>query len=287
MLAPRRRGSVAAMFDSDPHERSAGIRPTARRALVLEMRRTAMAMQQVARQRLSEDGMTRPTLEEAHARADTARGSRSSALLYGPILWWGERAGNADRRRDLLATVHGQVLEVGAGTGLNVPLYPGGLDRLVLTEPEPNMVRRLERRLARLGLSAEVVRAPAEALPFDAGTFDTVVSTLVFCTVEDPAAALVEVARVLRPGGSLLFLEHTRSEEPRLARWQDRLHGPWRSFADGCNCNRRTLELLERAGFEVTVIERAAWRRMPAIVRPLVAGRAVTTGRNAGGPETS
>jgi SAM-dependent methyltransferase len=280
MLARRRRGSVAAMFDPEPHERSAGIFPTARRALVLEMRRTAMATQQVARQRLREEGVTRPTLEEARARAETARGARSSAFLYGPILWWGERAGNADRRRKLLATAHGRVLEVGAGTGLNLPLYPEGLDRLVLTEPERNMARRLERRLARLGRSAEVVRAPAEALPFDDGAFDTVVSTLVLCTVEDPAASLAEVARVLRSGGSLLFLEHTRSEEPRLARWQDRLHGPWRSFADGCNCNRRTLELLEGAGFEVTVIERAAWRRMPPIVRPLIAGRAVAAGRH-------
>jgi ubiquinone/menaquinone biosynthesis C-methylase UbiE len=142
------------------------------------------------------------------------------------------------------------------------------------------MARRLERRLARLGRSAEVVRAPAEALPFDDGAFDTVVSTLVLCTVEDPAASLAEVARVLRSGGSLLFLEHTRSEEPGLARWQDRLHGPWRSFADGCKCNRRTRELLEGAGFEVTVIERAAWRRMPPIVRPLIAGRAVAAGRH-------
>ena len=268
------------MFDPEPHEQSEGIYPAARRALVLEMRSRAMATQQGARQRLRAEGMTRPTLAEARARAETARGARSSAFLYGPILWWGERAGNADRRRKLLATAHGQVLEVGAGTGLNLPLYPEALDRLVLTEPEQNMARRLERRLARLGRSAEVVRAPAEALPFDDDTFDTVVSTLVLCTVEDPAASLAEVARVLRTGGSLLFLEHTRSEEPRLALWQDRLHGPWRSFADGCNCNRRTLELLEKARFEVTVIERAAWRRMPPIVRPLIAGRAVATGRH-------
>jgi hypothetical protein len=86
------------------------------------------------------------------------------------------------------------------------------------------------------------------------------------------------MGRVLRPDGSLLFLEHVRSEEPRRARWQDRLHGPWRSFADGCNCNRRTLELLEGAGFHVEWIERAAWRRMPPIVRPLVSGRAVLRG---------
>ena len=95
------------------------------------------------------------------------------------------------------------------------------------------------------------------------------VSTFVLCTVQNPRAALEEVARVLRPDGSLLFLEHMRSEEERLARWQDRLHGPWKSFADGCNSNPQTTELLTGAGFEVTAIERAAWRRMPPIVRPL------------------
>jgi SAM-dependent methyltransferase len=245
---------------------------------MLEMRRTAMATQQAARQRLHEEGLTRPTLEEARARAEIARGARSSALLYDRILWWAERAGNADRRRDLLASAHGHVLELGAGTGLNLPHYPDRVDRLVLTEPEKNMARRLERRLGWLGRSAEVIRAPAEALPFDDATFDTVVSTLVLCTVEDPTAALAEVARVLRPSGSLLFLEHVRSEHPRLARWQDRLHGPWRSFADGCNCNRRTLHLIARQGFDVELIDHATWRRMPRIVRPLVSGRAVHKG---------
>ena len=220
--------------------------------------------------------VTRPTLEEAQAKAEATRGSWSSALLYGPVLWWGERAGNAERRRRLVAGAHGRVLEIGAGTGLNLPFYPEGLDRLVLTEPEQHMVGRLESRLERLGRSAEVVRAPADALPFDDGSFDVVVCALVLCTVDDPAAALSEVARVLRPGGSFLFLEHTRSEEPRLARWQERLHGPWKSFADGCNCNRRTLDLLDEAGYEVTVTERAVWRGMPAIVHPLVAGRAVS-----------
>lgn len=219
--------------------------------------------------------MTRPTVDEARERAERVPGARLSAFIYDPFLWWAERAGNADRRRELLAAARGRVLEVGAGTGLNLPHYTDGIDRLVLTEPEKNMGRRLERRLARLGRSAEVVRAPAEALPFDDDAFDTVVSAFVLCTVRDPRAALAEVARVLRPGGSLLFLEHVRSQDPRLARWQDRLHDLWKSFADGCNCNRRTLELLEGEGFDVGPIDRASWRRMPPIVRPLVTGRAV------------
>lgn len=214
------------------------------------------------------------TREQAQTQADAARGSRFSAAIYDPLLGWAERAGMAERRRRLLAPVRGHVLELGAGTGLNLRHYPAGVERLVLAEPEPNMARRLERRVQRLGRDAEVVRAPAEALPFDDGTFDTVVSTLVLCTVPEPRAALAEVNRVLRPGGALLFLEHVRSEEPRLARWQDRLHRPWQAFADGCNCNRPTLALLERAGYTVDVTGRDSWRRMPPIVRPLVSGRA-------------
>ncbi len=218
--------------------------------------------------------MTAPTVEEAEAKAAAAPGNWFSSLIYDPFLWWAERSGMADLRRKLLGSAEGSVLELGAGTGLNLPHYPRELDRLVLAEPEKHMAKRLERRLDRLGRRAELVRAPAEALPFDDETFDTVVSTLVLCTVEDPERSLEEIRRILRPGGSLLFLEHVRSDAPRLARWQDRLHGAWRSFADGCNCNRRTLELLSERGFDVSGADRASWRGMPPIVRPLVSGSA-------------
>jgi ubiquinone/menaquinone biosynthesis C-methylase UbiE len=112
-------------------------------------------------------------------------------------------------------------------------------------------------------------------LPFRDGTFDTVVSTLVFCTVPDVAAALREVRRVLAPGGELLFLEHVRAEPgTRLERWQDRLHGPWKAFACGCNCNRDFLGELEAAGFTVGDLERRSWRFMPPLIRPVVVGAA-------------
>jgi len=229
--------------------------------------------------------MTRATVEDAQARAAAVPSSWSFSMIYDPFLWWAERAGMAERRRALLASARGSVLELGAGTGLNLRHYPDELDRLVLTEPGRHMARRLERRIDRLERRPEMVRAPVEALPFDEGVFDTVVSTLVLCTVEDPQRALAEIRRVLRPEGSLLFLEHVRSDDRRLARWQDRLHRPWRSFAEGCNCNRPSLELLRRAGFEVSAGERARWRRMPPIVRPLVSGRAsplAATPRRAG-----
>jgi ubiquinone/menaquinone biosynthesis C-methylase UbiE len=207
--------------------------------------------------------------------APEAKGSWFSALAYDPFLWLGERAGMAQRRRRLLSTARGRVLELGAGTGLNLPHYPERVERLVLAEPEEHMVARLKRRRDELGRSAEIVSAPAEALPFDDESFDTVVSTMVLCTVADPQRALAEAHRVLASGGNLLFVEHVRADDERLARWQDRLQKPWESFADGCICNRRTLELLRGEGFDVTVTERGAWRRMPPIVRPLVAGRAV------------
>ena len=198
---------------------------------------------------------------------------RLSARVYDPVLWLGERRGLRARRRELLAGARGLTLEIGGGTGLNLPLYPHGLERLVLAEPDAAMRARLSRRAASAGQPASVIDAGAEALPFESGSVDTVVSTLVLCTVGSPEAALREIARVLAPGGQLLFLEHVRAGSPRLSRRQDRLARPWRAFAAGCNCNRPTPELMTAAGFELEVRE-ASWSGMPSIVRPLVYGRA-------------
>jgi len=199
---------------------------------------------------------------------------RYSARAYDPFLWLGERLGMARRRRELLADAHGEVLEIGAGTGLNLAHYPAAVERLVLTEPVEGMARALERRVRRLGANARVARAAAERLPFPDDSFDVVVSTLVLCTVEDPERALGEIARVLRPGGRLLFIEHLRSDHGRWAGWQDRLEGAWAAFGDGCRCNQPTLELLERSPLRLGGLERAAWTGMPPMVRPLAIGAA-------------
>ena len=198
---------------------------------------------------------------------------RIFALVYDPFLWLGEIAGMRRRRSTLLGDARGRVVEVGAGTGLNIAHYPEGIAELVLIEPEPGMRRRLARRLQRHGRGARIVDAPAECLPLDDASVDTVVSTLVLCTVDDPEGALREIARVLRPDGQLLFVEHVRASSRFLAACQDYLFQPWRRFAGGCRCNRPTVELMRDCGFTVAADD-VVWRGMPPIVRPLMMGRA-------------
>jgi ubiquinone/menaquinone biosynthesis C-methylase UbiE len=120
-----------------------------------------------------------------------------------------------------------------------------------------------------------VVEAPAERLPFEDSSFDTAVFTLVLCTAPDPQAALTETARILRPGGKLLFLEHVRAEDAGLARWQDRLEKPWRFVGDGCHCNRDTVATIEASPLAVERVEHGKLPKAPPIVRPLVRGEAV------------
>lgn len=199
--------------------------------------------------------------------------SRFTAALYEPFLWMGERLGMATRRRQLLADASGAVLEIGAGTGLNLRHYPAGLEELVLAEPGEPMAGRIDLSRAPEGVPVRVVRAPAEQLPFADESFDTVVSTLVLCTVSNPARALSEVARVLRPGGRLLFLEHVEADPGWRHGLQRRTARPWAAFADGCRCDRPTLATIE-SQLRVESVDRGRWRGMPAIVKPLVWGSA-------------
>jgi ubiquinone/menaquinone biosynthesis C-methylase UbiE len=200
--------------------------------------------------------------------------ARAFAAVYDPFLWVGERAGLREHRKGLLRRSAGYTIEIGAGTGLNLAYYPDDVDGLVLVEPDAAMRRRLAPRLARSRLRARLIDAPAEQLPFPDGSVDTVVSTFVLCTVDAPDLALQEIVRVLKPDGQLLFIEHVRSDSPRLARWQDRLANPWRRFARGCRCNRATAELMVASGFELEDLDDASWRAVPPIVRPLIIGRA-------------
>jgi SAM-dependent methyltransferase len=196
------------------------------------------------------------------------------AALYDRIMRRGEERSMRKRRGELIANARGRTLEIGAGTGANIPYYPDAVRELILAEPFEPMRRRLERKLGESGKSASTLDASAEAIPLEDESVDTVVSTLVLCTVDFPDLALAEVRRVLRPGGQLLFLEHVRSHSLRVARWQDRLETPWRHFGAGCRCNRDTIASIAAAGFS-TQYEDAHWMGVPPILASLAIGRAV------------
>lgn len=205
-----------------------------------------------------------------------------SDLLWAPLFARGynrfnrdaEDGGLREKRRALLSRAAGRTLEIGAGTGVNLDLYPDSVTELVLAEPDGQMREQLRRKLAAAGRHAELLAAGGEQLPFPDASFDTVVATLVLCTVPDPAAVLAEVARLLEPGGRLLFLEHVRAEDEKTARWQDRLERPWSWFGRGCHPNRDTLAAIEASPLEVADVERDRMPKAPPIVRPLIVGEA-------------
>lgn len=209
------------------------------------------------------------------SRIYDATWGRFFAAMYDRSLKATEEAGLRQIRRELLAGAGGRVLELGAGTGVNLDLYPQAVEELVLVEPDSHMAKRLRLKMAEAGRTATLTEAFAERLPFDEASFDCAVATLVLCTIPDPAAALAEVARVLKPGGRLLFIEHVRAEDPALARWQDRLEKPWRFLGDGCHCNRDTVATIAASPLALGTVDRERMPKAPPIVSPLVRGSAV------------
>lgn len=200
--------------------------------------------------------------------------SRIFALTYDRMIAKAERAGLAAHRAAVLAGVTGRVLEIGGGTGANLVHYGPGVACLTLTEPDPAMLKRLRRRAEELAPTATVLRATAEDLPFDDAVFDVVVSTLTLCSVGDQRRAVGELRRVLRPGGRLLFVEHLRSEDERVARMQDRMN--WLNrLTVCCDCNRPTLDTLRAAGFAISEVVRTELPGAPPFARPLAVGSAV------------
>jgi ubiquinone/menaquinone biosynthesis C-methylase UbiE len=195
------------------------------------------------------------------------------AMTYDRQIARAEKAGLRAFRERLLAEASGEVLEIGGGTGANLTCYGPAVTALTITEPEPAMLRRLERKAGQQRPSARVLRAPAEDLPFEDHTFDMAVSTLVLCGVDDQPRALRELRRVLRPGGQLLFIEHLRSGDPGTARLQDQLNWLNRLMVC-CDCNRPTLDSIRNAGFTLTQAEHTALPKAPKFVRPAVLGRA-------------
>jgi ubiquinone/menaquinone biosynthesis C-methylase UbiE len=199
--------------------------------------------------------------------------SKLFALTYDRQMAKVEKTTLQSLRESLLAEAGGDVLEIGGGTGANLPFYRPEAGSLTITEPDAAMMRRLARRARQQAPLAKILRAPAEDLPFEDGTFDVVVSTMVLCSVSDQPRALRQLRRVLRPGGQLLFIEHVRSGDPRLARHQDRMNWMCQAVMR-CDCNRPTLTSIEETGFAVSQVEHLTMPKAPSFVSPLIVGSA-------------
>jgi ubiquinone/menaquinone biosynthesis C-methylase UbiE len=195
------------------------------------------------------------------------------AAVYDRVMSGAEAACLGDWRRELIAPLAGEVLEVGAGTGVNVVHYGRDVTRLVLAEPEPNMRRRLARhtRLAH----AEISDASLERLPWPDASFDAVVCTLVLCSVPHVDRAAAEIHRVLRPGGTLAFIEHCAADEGsgRL-KWQHRIEPLWSRIAGNCHVTRHPDRALRAAGFDLAGVERTSIQKALPWVRPSIRGLA-------------
>jgi ubiquinone/menaquinone biosynthesis C-methylase UbiE len=209
---------------------------------------------------------------DIHGGGEGKRGHPIFAALYDRMATSAERRWMGGRRRRLLAGASGAVLEIGGGTGANLPHYRD-VDLVTVAEPDPFMRKRLSQKLADARVPVEVSEAGAEALPFPDGSVDTVVSTLVLCTVPDQGSALDEIRRVLRPGGRLLFIEHVRAEGS-AARWQDRLEPLWRRLFGGCHPNRDTVAAFEESGFEIESFESFLPPDPLSVLMPCVQGSA-------------
>lgn len=201
------------------------------------------------------------------------------SAIYDPFMRSAEEACLRAWRDELLFGLHGEVLEIGAGTGANLAHYPKGIG-LVLTEPDPHMLGKLRARVSReFKGEVDVVAAGSGALPFADGSFDHVVSTLVLCSVESVEQTLEEVRRVLRPGGTLVFLEHVAAEDhPSRLTWQRRLEPFWKRVAGNCHLTRRTGESIVAAGFEIEREVKESMRKSNPLVRATIRGRAKKPG---------
>ena len=173
-------------------------------------------------------------------------------LLMVPNDWLGLRR----QRARLAEAATGRVLEIGTGTGLNLSHFTQATE-VVAIDPDPHMLKRAARRVSQAPCPVRLEVLAGESMPFPSEDFDTVVISLTLCTIPDPAEALLEAGRVLKPGGSLIFLEHVRSPRPSTARFQDFITPYWRRIAGGCHTNRETLDTIAANGFEITSLWRS------------------------------
>lgn len=206
---------------------------------------------------------------------DATWGKYVFAGMYDKFLSRVEEHGLSEKRAEFLAPAYGKTVEIGTGTGLNLPHYPPTVTELILTEPYPHMVSKLEEKVRHDSRRIQLTVAGAERLPFEDGSIDTVAAAMILCTVPDPDPALREIERVLKPGGQYLFLEHVRNPDPKVARKQDIIQKGWYWFGNECHCNRPTVETLRGSSL---VIEDLTETKMPGaweFIEAMVIGRAV------------
>jgi ubiquinone/menaquinone biosynthesis C-methylase UbiE len=160
-----------------------------------------------------------------------------------------------DYRQQTIGAARGLVLEIGVGSGMNLPIYSSAVDRVCGIDPSPELLDRARERVRAACVPVALARASAEQLPFRDAAFDTLVMTWTLCSIPNPSAALNEVRRVLKPGGRLLFVEHGLAPEPAIIRWQHRLTPCWRRIGGGCHLDRKMDDLIRNAGFQIDALE--------------------------------
>jgi len=197
-----------------------------------------------------------------------------SNYIFPRLLDWSLGASEFGKyRRRALEPARGETLEIGFGTGLNLPYYPEAVTELTVIDSENMLEDRVERRIAACPIPVTKMRLDAQGrLPFGDHTFDTVVTTLTLCSIADIAPALAEIRRVLNPDGRFVFFEHGRSDDPKVARRQDRFNPIQRIIGAGCNMNRRIDELIETAGFEITTLDRFLLPKTPRLLAEMYRG---------------
>ncbi len=197
-----------------------------------------------------------------------------SRHIFPRVLDWSlDNAMMREQRREALSPVEGHVLEIGFGTGLNLPHYPHQVTRLTAIDSERMLPKRVSERIARARFPVEIFQLDAGGrLPFEDDSFDGVASTLTLCSITDIASALAEIRRVLKPAGSFVFLEHGRSDDPKVARRQDRFNPLQKFVGRGCNLNRRIDQLIKAAGLDLARLDRFLLPDTPRLLGEMYRG---------------